>query len=293
MTRHGFALLVVLWLLVVLGALGAVSLATARDGSEVSRNRIWLRRAEWAREACAEILLAKWATRPTGGTVETARNPGVDSVDLGRGSWCSAHLENPDARLNINTADPAQIRALLGSNSLTDALLDWRDPDSIARPQGAEADWYRPRDLPLPRNGTLASVAELTLVKGFDSATVARLSGFLTTDGDGRIDVNAAPPAVLATLPGFDEDVIDRIVGRRAQGQMVASLDGLIGQLPLSLQRQLLASYQTLQWEVATGPTSYTGVVEGRVADTPIHSREVLTLVPVDRRLAVIRRRVE
>ena len=111
MSRRGIALLVVLWLLVALSALGAVSLTTAHEGSDVSRNRIWLRRAEWAREACAEILLARWQ-QPDGATGPDLLNK-LHSVDLGRGTWCSARLENPNAKLNLNTASPEIIQSVL------------------------------------------------------------------------------------------------------------------------------------------------------------------------------------
>ena len=61
MSRRGFALIAVLWVVVGAGALAAAALTTARLGSSVSRNRILLLRARWAREACAEILLARYA----------------------------------------------------------------------------------------------------------------------------------------------------------------------------------------------------------------------------------------
>jgi type II secretory pathway component PulK len=291
MNRRGVALLVVLWLLVALSALGAVSLGTAREGSAVSRNRIWLRRAEWAREACGEILMARWADRSF--TERPDRLVNLDSTDLGRGSWCSARLENPNAKLNLNTADPSALGALLGDESLTDALLDWRDPDSLVRDRGAEADWYRARQRKPPRNGPLASVLELRSIKGFDSATVSRLDDLVTTEGDGGLDLNAAPAKVLQTLPGFDSEVIDRILARRARHQPYASLGELVGELSRSAQRKLLGSYQVLQQITVLTPPAYLALLEGRVAGTGIRARATLTLVPVDHRLALIRRRVE
>ena len=288
MSRRGIALLVVLWLLVALSALGAVSLTTAHEGSDVSRNRIWLRRAEWAREACAEILLARWQ-QPDGATGPDLLNK-LHSVDLGRGTWCSARLENPNAKLNLNTADPLTLRTLLRDEALTDALLDWRDTDSLTRSQGAEANWYRSQDRRPPRNGPLASVDELRWIRGFDSTTVERLAKWLTTDGDGQVDLNAAPAEVLRTLPGFDEEIVELIVNSRPRS---LSLEGLVGRLTTSQQRRVLGSYQALQQATVTAPPAYLAVAEGWIENTGIRSRASLTLVPVDRRLAVVRRRVE
>src|SRR5690242_19582959 len=57
MNRRGFALLAVLWVLTALTALVGTGLLVARFGADTTRNRVLLARAEWAREACGEILL--------------------------------------------------------------------------------------------------------------------------------------------------------------------------------------------------------------------------------------------
>jgi len=62
MNRRGFALLAVLWVLTALTALTGAGLLVARLGSETTRNRSLLARAEWAREACGEILWIKFQT---------------------------------------------------------------------------------------------------------------------------------------------------------------------------------------------------------------------------------------
>ena len=93
MSRRGFALLTVLWLVAALGAVTAAALLAARLGADTTRNRIILARAEWAREACGEILLARYAKDPT---VRL-----VDTVDLGRGTWCRVELEDIAARLRV------------------------------------------------------------------------------------------------------------------------------------------------------------------------------------------------
>src|SRR6266540_5538711 len=105
--ERGFALLAVLWMLTALVLLAAAALAVARTGSQATRNRILLARAEWAREACGEILLRRWASPPA---PPTAR---LDSVDLGRGTWCTAALDDPSSRLNLNLADRAALVGVL------------------------------------------------------------------------------------------------------------------------------------------------------------------------------------
>src|SRR6058998_1614592 len=79
--RGGFALLAVLWTLTAVTVLTGAALAGARLVSATTRNRVLLARAAWAREACSEILQARYAQDPS------VRH--LDSVDLGRGTWCS------------------------------------------------------------------------------------------------------------------------------------------------------------------------------------------------------------
>ena len=87
MNRRGFALLAVLWTLTAVTVLAGTAITAARLGSTTTRNRVLLARAAWAREACAEILQARYAQDPS------VRR--LDSMDLGRGTWCSGTLEDP------------------------------------------------------------------------------------------------------------------------------------------------------------------------------------------------------
>ena len=128
--RSGFALFTVLWLIVALSVVTTLALGTGRVGRWESANRIALRRGRWAADACLEILLGRYAAQGAAP---------LDSVDLGSGTWCRARIEDPEAKLNINTASDSTITAALGNDTLAAALLDWRDPDDSARAGGSPA----------------------------------------------------------------------------------------------------------------------------------------------------------
>lgn len=285
MSRRGFALLTVLWALGLASLVVGTAVVTAHLGQAATANRLVLSRAAWAREACTEILVAR--------TAKDASIRELDSVDLGRGTWCWATIEDPGAKLNLNAADAEALRLLLANDTLADALLDWRDGDSIPRPLGAESDWYRSRALPLPRNGPLADLRELALVRGFDSARVARLLPLLTTEGTGQINLGSAPPEVLVTVPGMTPELLAAVLARRAMGGVLTGPDQLLGSLSRDAQRQLLARYQDFARTVSYGPTQLIARVEGGVRGRRPTARETLTLVPAPGRLAVIRREVE
>jgi len=291
MSSRGFALLAVLWTLTAVTALAGAALTVARLGSATTRNRILLARAAWAREACVEILLARWASLRDPRS-EWRTTASIDSVDLGRGTWCAATLEDPSAKLNLNFADrPALVTVLqavvhhsVAVDSLADALLDWRDPDAVPRSLGDESSRNR--------NGPFADVRELRYVRGFTDSLMERLIPFFTTRGTGVINVNAAPQAVLATLPGITEEAARIVVMHRSTGPL-PDADVLAGLLSPSGRATLLASYPEFVRATVFAPPQLIGVVTGGVRGTPITARVTLTTVPVAGRLAVIRRETE
>ena len=118
---------------------------------------------------------------------------------------------------------------------LIDSFIDWIDKDDVPRLDGAETeDHYGTLDPPYEaKNNPLDTVGELLLVRGYDRSIVygGRLTeGFegeeplavqgieslLTTYGDdGKVNVNAASPEVLMTLPGMDEEQLGYILDER------------------------------------------------------------------------------
>jgi len=99
-------------------------------------------------------------------------------------------LTDEAGKVNLNVADAETLAALPGmTDALVDALIDWRDSDDEARPQGAEREYYETRPMAYAiRNGSLPTLEELLLVRGFDARVVygedANLSGLLDPNED-------------------------------------------------------------------------------------------------------------
>jgi hypothetical protein len=212
----------------------------------------------------------------------------VDTVELGRGTWCRVTVWDPAGAVNVNLASADMLQRLLG-DSLADPLLDWRDADDVPRPLGAEAEWYRSARRPGPRNGPLADAGELRLVRGFERAPMEWFAG-LTTRGSGSLNPNLVSRAVLAALPGLDVEVIETLIARRSAGRPIASIDELIAAVPPTSQVALLAEYRELAQITVFAPTLLVARIEGGVLGTPLASTATLTLVPVESRLAVVAR---
>ena len=110
---------------------------------------------------------------------------------------------------------------LLGiSPEVIPPIIDWLDPDSIETQGGAEADYYLRLIPPYePRNGPMPTLGDLRLVKGIDDATFMKLRNYLTVAPETAVNVNTAPPEVLACLDDSlanNPNVIKQILEARA-----------------------------------------------------------------------------
>jgi type II secretory pathway component PulK len=285
MNRRGFALLAVLWVVVSATLLAGLAMTAARLGADASRNRILLLRSRWAGDACAEILSARYAVD---GDVRV-----VDTVDLGGGVWCRAELHDPDTRLDLNLGSPSMVRAFLADDSLSDALLDWRDADDEPRPFGAEAPWYRSAGRRAPRNGPLAHVDELAYIRGFERWSRGERDTLFTVDGTGRVNLLSAPDNLVRGLPGVGAEARKALASRRASGMPVRTLEELISLLSSKSGKELLASYDALRAASAFEPSRLVARVEGGIAGAPVSNMATLVAVPAGSRLAVVRRVAE
>lgn len=190
----------------------------------------------------------------------------LDTIDLGRGTWCTARLSDPAARINLNLADSAALGELLDSDSLTASLLRYRvDP--------------------------LESVAELEFIQGFDRQTLARIESLVTVAGDGRINVNAARGHVLRAGSNLPGEAVAVILARRAASRQVNSLDELLSQVSPSTRSLMNANYADLARNLIFASRQLEVLVTGGVARSPITAHCQMTAVPASQRLAVVRRR--
>ena len=252
----GFALIAVLWLIVVLGAVAGVRLWAATYYAQASRNRIVLLRADWAARACFALLEAGAAGR----RIEAGEKP----LDLGHGAWCSAKLLDPAARLNVNRADSATLARALGSPAMAAALMDWRDADTLPRAEGAERGWYRQLGRPGPRDGPLHRVDELRLVRGFDARS-PRWGELFTTSGSDRVNLNTAPEAVLRALPGMSSATVEALLRHRGLGDTVQAATELADWVPPGPREAFLSSYGDLVRVAETTPDSLAILIRGGV----------------------------
>lgn len=298
--RRGFVMLTVLW---VLAAASAVALALAlegRDGVSAARNRVNTERA-WARandclsraRLAADAVLA--ANPDPGANAAAWRSLGalVTESDMQMGADCTATFEAAGTRLDVNAADSTQCAALLrasgfgaASEAMTAALLDWRDEGDSARALGAESDWYIEAGRFPPRNGPFADVRELNRVRGFESAT--GLDSLFTTE-PGRIAINSASAPVLAAVPGFSEEAVERVLALRSQGTPVTDILALASTLSTAASEAITTHYREFSNAATIDPDAWIVTASGAQGFPVVRSTIQVRLVHASTHAVVVR----
>lgn len=166
-------------------------------------------------------------------------------------------LDNASGWVNLNTAGPALLDLLVerlpidasAKATIVDAILDWRDRDDFHRLNGAESDYYQSLATPYPcANRDFKSVEELRLVRGISPEIYSHLVSLVivipqnpvqtvTDEEDTKaaaaaqrngsaagININAAPPQVLAVLPGMTDAQVE-LIGQYVREAQFTSLD--------------------------------------------------------------------
>ena len=114
---------------------------------------------------------------------------GVPQAWTFQGVPMQVSLLDESAKIDINVGNEILIRGLLRSQgaseeeaaALMDAILDWRDPDTLKRLKGAEEADYAELGLPIkPANAPFQSIEELQLVVGMTPALYQRLAPWIT-----------------------------------------------------------------------------------------------------------------
>jgi type II secretory pathway component PulK len=223
--RRGFALVAVLWALVLAAALAADLHAGARGdrrGAIAARAEA---RARWAARGglahAQDALRATLGSQSANGTLPPMDTLVVPAEELDfDGVAVRVTVVDARARLQLNLAGAGELRMLFAAAGLPSEqayalaaeVVRWRvehGPRVEARATDTLAALLRPPP------GAFRSVAGLRAVPGATAAVYAAVAPYLTVASDGRVNLNTAPRAVLLTLPGFDDGAVGAVVARR------------------------------------------------------------------------------
>jgi general secretion pathway protein K len=202
----GFALLIVLWALVLIAFIVAHVTASGRTEVQIAANL----RANSVERAAADGAIyeaifhlldprpdQRW---PIDGTAQ-AFMIGTNRVTV--------RLEDESSWINPSLASPALLEALLrltgndpgSAHNLATAITEWVGSAPVARPKAAVLGDYQAAGLDYgPPGAPLESLDELERVLGMIPATYARIRPHLTLFGPPQPTVASSDPIVVAAL---------------------------------------------------------------------------------------------
>jgi general secretion pathway protein K len=226
MRRHserGIALVLVLWVLALVMVIAADFLHATRTDSLVVRNALSIARAEAAADAGIHRGMMEMY-RPA--SAETTWKRDGETHDWRfEGVPVAVSLSDESGKIDINAASDALLKGLLISAGvseedavkLLDAILDWRDPDSVKRLYGAEDAEYQAAGLSYrPSNSPFQAIEELQLVLGMRPDIYRRIAGSITVfSRQPGIRLQAASREVLMAIPNVTAEQVDNYIAER------------------------------------------------------------------------------
>lgn len=225
--QRGVALVLVLWVSVLLTVVASSFIMERRTEAMIVRNSVLLARAEAA--ADAGVQRGIYDMYRSDNSPERWKRDGsvqewsFDSIPV------RVELRDESAKIDINTASEPLLRGLLTSSGLNDeeaarlldAILDWRDPDALKRPNGAEEPDYRDAGLPYkPANSAFQAIEELQLVLGMRPDLYRRLAPSITVfSRQPGVNPQIARREVLLAIPGLTPEIVDRYIADREEAR--------------------------------------------------------------------------
>ena len=220
MGAKGIAQIVVLWALLLLGALAMAFGFSMRTEALASRNGLEAARAYYQARTGIHRAVAELAAR---GVRAVA---GTTITGSGEGSSYEVRVEAESGKMDINFVSEPVLKEMLKNGGLSveeadrvgDAILDWKDEDDRPREHGAEEAEYLSLHEPIrPRNARMTSVEELRYVMGVTPEFFRKfLSRVFTVHSRmPQVDVHFAPAEVLRALPGFSPEMAETLIAKR------------------------------------------------------------------------------
>ena len=203
----GAALIMVLWLVAALSLVVVAGAQGVRQQAQRASLDMERLRAESALDPAIQLIAQKLLV-----------DKGADSqyriqrLTLGQSDvW--VEITPSGGLVDVNVASDALLQAMfsrVGGLSTGEAAIlasrvrDYMDPDDTpGGVGGAEAAQYRAAGWPsLPRNGALDDISELNSVLGMTPGLYEIIGPHLGVNGQQRIDIDSAPPALIDALTG-------------------------------------------------------------------------------------------
>jgi general secretion pathway protein K len=222
-SQRGIALVLALWLTVLLTVIASGFAFSMRSEALAARNAISLAQARVAADSAVERTLFE-LSRP--------RVPDAWAADGVPRAWSEDGIDfrvyavDEAAKIDINFANEALLKSVLvkigmlddlAATRVLDAIVDWRDPDDLRRPNGAEESDYRAAGLKYPpSNSQFETVGEIARVLGVAPELFERVAPVFTVySRQAGINPMTASRDVLLALPNVTPEAVEDYLARR------------------------------------------------------------------------------
>ena len=178
-SQRGIALIAVLWLTVLLTVIASGFAYSMRGEALAARNTMSLAQARAAVDGAVERMAFELSRQRT--------SPDVWLPDGQPRAWTDGDIAitataiDEAGRIDVNLAPDPLLKGLLqnvggldpeSAEQVLEAILDWRDPDDLRRPNGAEAPDYRAAGLKyVPTNAPVRDRRRTAARAGRDAGT--------------------------------------------------------------------------------------------------------------------------
>jgi general secretion pathway protein K len=203
----GFALILVLCVLAVLSVIAVTLIRETREETSFESAVIEDAKAEALAEGAVQQSMLELLVPPGNGAWQA--DGSLHEIRFGEGVVV-VRIEDESGRIDLNHAELPLLVAMLTSvgesqgdaEHLAAAIVDYRDPDSVKTPGGAEAPDYEAAGRSHgPKNGPFDTPEELMQVLGMTSEIARALYPMVTVySPNGEVNRRAASPAVLKAL---------------------------------------------------------------------------------------------
>ncbi len=216
--QEGAVLIIVLWIIMLLTFLLAAHTNNVKTETRIVRDGIEQIRLRAAAEGVINYL-SLVHTQSGQGLIEKSGQ----TSKLEIGSQAILYRVVPEAAfVSMNAASSDLLEQLLSAlaengedtESLAAAIIDWRDPDNIVSPNGAEAEEYESFGFDyVPRDGPFQSLEELGRVKGMSRSLLEKLEPYVSVFSNSPVvDLKFAPEQLLEIFDGtLNESEVEQV----------------------------------------------------------------------------------
>ena len=244
--QGGIALVLVLWVITLLAVIAGNFAYSMRGEAQITGNMLSAAQARAFADAGVERAWFELMKPQSDG--QRWLGDGAPHMMSEGNVLIQVSILDESGKIDLNLAPDSLLKSLLqsagldaqASSGMLDKILDWRDADSLRRPNGAEEPEYLAAGLTyMPSNAPFETVGELRRVLGMTPELYRRIAPALTVySRQPYVNASIAPPEVLLALPGSTPDLVAQFVQQRddafAAGEPAPPFPGVTGMLPTS-----------------------------------------------------------